>query len=404
MPWIRNRPLGLVYRDKAKAFPGYTLFSPVRGHHADLLDAEGRIVHQWHHAEGLQHIKLLPNGNLLAHTLSPATGEGQQEIGGCSAALLELDQDGNVVWEYRDPYQHHDYQRLANGNTLVIRWDKMPSDFAARIQGGHIAKDDPEWMWGDVVREIDLTGATVREWKSWEHLNPDHHVKCPLESRKEWTHLNSIEFTSEGDWLLSFRLSSRVCIVDAVTGDVRWRWGEDVLSHQHCATYLEGGKILIFDNGCHRKEAPSFSQIVEVDRETKKIEWTYKAEPILAFYSFMISGCERLPNLNTLITEGATGRIFEVTPEGETVWEYVSPWTMISERFGATPAVFRAYRIPEKDVRLEGLKLSPVPYQDLNDRIAAYELLGPDDEAPPTSSSKKKAPARKRRAARAKGT
>jgi hypothetical protein len=220
-------------------------------------------------------------------------------------------------------------------------------------------------------------------------------VKCPLESRKEWTHLNSIELTPNGDWLMSFRLSSTVCIVDGVTGDVRWRWGSDVLSHQHHATYLEQDKILIFDNGCHRREGPSFSQIVEVDRETKKIEWSYKAEMVLGFYSFMISGCERLPNLNTLITEGAHGRLFEVTPEGETVWEYVSPWLMPS-KFGPTSAVFRAYRIPEKDQRLEELKLSPVPYEALNDRIAAYETLREDDESPAT----KPAPKRTRRAKR----
>jgi arylsulfotransferase ASST len=263
------------------------------------------------------------------------------------------------------------------------------------VQGGHVAPEDPEWMWGDVVREIAPDGSTVREWRSWEHLSTDHHIKCPLESRKEWTHLNSIEFTPDGHWLLSFRLSSTVCIVDGITGDVRWRWGADKLSHQHHATYLEQDKILIFDNGCHRREAPSFSQIVEVDRATKKVEWSYQAEVILGFYSFMISGCERLPNLNTLITEGASGRLFEVTPEGETVWEYVSPWILPS-RFGPTSAVFRAYRIPERDVRLEGLKLSPVPYEELNDRIASYEVLREADER----FEKPAPPKRKRRAKR----
>jgi hypothetical protein len=395
MAWIRNRPLGLVYHDKAQSFPGYTLFSPVRGRHADLLDAEGRIVHQWHHPEGIEHVKWLPNGHLLIHTLPPEVGEGQQHIGGNAGALLELDHESNVVWEYRDPYMHHDYLRLANGNTLVIRWDKIPSEFAARVQGGHVAPDDPDWMWGDVVREITPGGDVIREWKSWDHLSVDHHVKCPLESRKEWTHLNSIELTPNGDWLMSFRLSSTVCIVDGVTGDVRWRWGTDVLSHQHNATYLEGDRILIFDNGCHRREAPSFSQIVEVDRATKKIVWSYKSEMILGFYSFMISGCERLPNLNTLITEGATGRLFEVTPEGETVWEYVSPW-LLPSRFGPTAAVFRAYRIPEGDPRLEGLALSSVPYDTLNDRIAASEKLGEADESPP----KKPSPAASRKRAK----
>ena len=379
MTWIRERRLGLVYRDKAQSAGGYTLFSPVRGRHADLLDAEGRIVHQWRHPEGIQHLKWLPNGRLLVQALPPESAEGAEQIGGCAGALFELDQDSNVVWEHRDVYMHHDYQRLANGSTLVVRWEKLPADVTARVQGGHIAPNDPEWMWGDVVRELDPAGATVREWRSWEHLSTDHHVKCPLESRKEWTHLNSIELTPDGDWLLSFRLTSTIAIVDGTTGDVRWRWGAGVLSHQHHATWLDSGRILVFDNGCHRLEAPSFSQVLEVDPTTKKIEWTYKAEPILAFYSFMISGAERLANGNTLITEGATGRIFEVTAEGETVWEYVSPWILPS-KFGPTSAVFRAYHLDEDDPRLAGLDLSPVPYEALNQRIATDEVLGADDE------------------------
>jgi hypothetical protein len=377
--WIRNRPLGLVYRDKAKSFAGYTVYSPVRGHHADLLDTEGRVVHQWHHAEGIQHLKWLSNGRLLVQTLPPESSEGLENTGGLTGALLELDQDSNVVWEYRDLYMHHDYQRLDNGNTLVVRWAKLPADVSARVQGGHIADDDPDWMWGDEVREIDPAGEVVREWRSWDHLSTDHHIKCPLESRKEWTHLNSIELTSTGDWLLSFRLTSVVAIVDGSTGDVRWRWGPGILSHQHHATWLDNGHILLFDNGCHRLNGPTFSQVLEVDPTTKQVTWSYKAESIMGFYSFMVSGCQRLPNGNTFITEGATGRLFEVTPDGETVWEYVSPWMMPS-RFGATAAVFRAYRVAEDDPRLEGLALSPAPYDSLNERIAAYEPLGVDDE------------------------
>ena len=379
MTWIRNRPLGLVYRDKAKSFDGYTIYSPARGRHANLLDAEGRTVHQWHHPEGIQHLKWLPNGNLLVHGLPPESAEGLERIGGSAAFLAELDHDSNVVWEYRDAYMHHDYQRLPNGNTLVARWEKLPADVTARVQGGHAAADDPEWMWADTVREIDASGAIVREWRSWEHLSPEHHVKCPLESRKEWTHLNSIEMTPAGDWLLSFRLTSTVVRVDGKTGDVRWRWGAGVLSHQHHATWLDNGHILIFDNGCHRREMPSFSQVVELDPATKKIVWSYVSPVILGFYSFMVSGCERLSNGNTFITEGATGRLFEVTPDGETVWEYVSPWTLPSF-FGPATVVFRAYRVAEDDPRLDGLALSPDPYRELDERIASYEVLGEDDE------------------------
>jgi hypothetical protein len=34
---------------------------------------------------------------------------------------------------------------------------------------------------------------------------------------------------------------------------------------------------------------------------------------------------QRLPNGNTLITEETGGRIFEVTPDREIVWEFVNP-------------------------------------------------------------------------------
>ena len=379
MGWIRQRQLGLVYSDEEKSFAGYTLFSCARGHHADLLDPAGRIVHQWHHPDGIQHVKWLPDGRLLVQTLPPESAEGAENIGGSAGKLLELDHDSNVVWEYVDPYMHHDYQRLDNGNTLVARWEKLPLDVVARVQGGHVAAADPDWMWGDVVREIDPAGATVREWRSWEHLSTDHHVICPLESRKEWTHLNSIEFTPDGDWLLCFRLTSTVVIVDAETGDVRWRWGPDGLSHQHHATMLDNGNILVFDNGCHRRGAPAFSQVVEVDPATKNIVWCYLADTILAFFSYMVSGCERLPNGNTLITEGASGRLFEVTPENEVVWEYVSPWILPSS-FGPTPVVFRAYRVAPDDDRLQGLPLDAAPYAALDERIDAGEVLGEADE------------------------
>jgi hypothetical protein len=43
-----------------------------------------------------------------------------------------------------------------------------------------------------------------------------------------------------------------------------------------------------------------------------------------------------------LITEGSNGRLFEVTPEYELVWEYVSPFT---DRRN-TNMVYRSYRVP----------------------------------------------------------
>jgi hypothetical protein len=228
-------------------------------------------------------------------------------------------------------------------------------------------------MWADVINEITPDGARVKQWRSWEHLNFDEDRICPLESHKEWTHGNSLSLTRSGDWLVSFRLTSTVAIIDATTGAFKWKWGPGELSHQHTATELANGNILLFDNGCHRRGAPSFSRVIEVNPTSNAIEWSYNDPTLVAFYSFMVSGAERLPNGNTLITEGASGRLFEITPEREVVWEYVSPWTLASP-FGPTPAVFRAYRIALDDAGLSGRTLGPNRHATLNAAIAAGEV------------------------------
>jgi len=370
LAWTRNRPVGLVFRDPALSEAGYTLFCSVRGATAWLLDPEGRFVHRWHHPEGIQHAKLLPDGNLLIQTQPPEEAEGCEQIGGSAGAMFELDWDSRVVWEYRDAYQHHDYQRLANDNTLLLRWQAIPEDVSRRVRGGARRDGDAGGMWGDVVREIRPDGSVVREWRSWEYLDFEQDVICPLDQPCEWTHANSLEALPDGRWLISFRLTSTVAIVDPATGRFDWKWGPGFLSHQHAATLLPNGRILVFDNGCHRSRLPSFSQVVEVDPATDEVVWSYRPAITLAFFSFMVSGAERVPGGNTFVTEGATGRLFEVTPEGETVWEWVSPFLLIDPRFGPTPAIFRARRIPLDDPRLAGRDLDPGRHARLTERVS----------------------------------
>jgi outer membrane protein assembly factor BamB len=370
LSWTRNRPHGLVYRDPALHEAGYTLYAAVRGKHANLLDAEGRIVHRWPCDEGVTYAQLLDNGNLLLRTHPPEEAGGVEKIGGSSGALLELDWDGKVLWEHRNPMLHHDFLRLPSGNTLILTWRKLPPEISAAVPGGHHHEDDPELMWGDVVQEITPQGEVAHEWRSWEHLSLDEDSICPLESHKEWTHANSIAVTPDGDWLLSFRLTDTVAIVDRASGAFKWKWGKDVLSHQHHASWLDNGRVLVFDNGAHRRRGPNFSQVVEVDPATGEIEWTYKHPTIVGFYSFFVSSAERLPGGNTLINSGAHAHLFEVTPEGETVWEFVSPF-FYESAFGETPAVFRAHRYPAHHPGLRGRELDPARHAELNARIAS---------------------------------
>jgi hypothetical protein len=376
MGWSTHHPLGLIHHSPDLCYPGYTLLSTNYGDETRLLDMEGRVCHRWHVEAGVGYGFLLPSGNLLLRSRPPQDA-GVGRIGGSSASIQELDWDGNLVWEYRDPMVHHDFKRLPNGNTLVLLFEPMPAELTARVQGGFATDRDPQQMLGELVREVAPDGTAVSEWHCWEHLSVEEDIICPLEGRREWTHGNSLSVTPNGDLLVSFRQTSTIGIVDRATGDFRWKWGPGVIDHQHHPTYLDNGHVLLFDNGPHRRGV-SYSRVIEVDPATNEIAWEYHGEPRISFYSYNISSAERLPNGNTLICEGARGRIFEVTSGGTIVWEYLNPvaveqldraalgteaGTIVAgEGRPATErstAVFRAHRYGPDHPGLQGRDLTP---------------------------------------------
>ena len=178
-------------------------------------------------------------------------------------AIVELDWEGNEVWSFTHKLIHHDFVRLANGNTLMVFRDRLPPEVARKVRGGRADSADGP-MDGDLVREIDVSGESVREWRVWEQLDPENDVLCPLEPRRTWLRQNSLNLTRSGDLLVSFRQIDTVGIVDYASGKFVWKWGPGEVSHQHHATHLDNGNVLLFDNGPHRGPL-TFSRVVEVD-------------------------------------------------------------------------------------------------------------------------------------------
>ena len=93
---------------------------------------------------------------------------------------------------------------------------------------------------------------------------------------------------------------------------------------------------------------------MEINPIDNKIVWEYTAEksnrPMWTFVSHYISSAERQPNGNTLICEGSNGRIFEVTPAGEIVWEFINPYSKLNGKINDN-TVFRAAKVPESWLR-----------------------------------------------------
>ena len=374
MGWSKHHKNGLIYYAPQHCYQGYTLVTTTSGTFANLIDMEGRVCHQWQATEGISYAYLLPNGHLLLRSGGARQG-GQRVVGGArSGSIRELDWQGNVLWEYHNPMLHHDFERLPNGNTLVLLFEPLPEELVAQIQGGFTTSDNPEEMLGDLVQEITPAGEVVYAWRSWEHLDPAKDVICHLENREEWTHQNALNVTPNGDLLVSFRRTDTVGIVDRHTGAFRWKWGPGVISHQHHPTYLDNGHVLLFDNGCHRP-GPTYSRVLEVDPNSNEIVWEYQGDPPISFYSFHISGAERLANGNTLICEGAPGRLFEVTPEHDIVWEYINPMPgsgrpVVAGASNTPVSVFRAHRYAPDHPALRGKDLDPGRYADLNRQYA----------------------------------
>jgi arylsulfotransferase ASST len=176
-----------------------------------------------------------------------------------------------------------------------------------------------------------------------------------------------------------------IFIIDHKTGDVVWQLGPDYSKYpqlakfgvfrkefigtfggqvggmlHHCHMIPVGlpgnGNILVFNNGGNHSLVTEFNPVtMEIVWEYSGLEIGYSEAHSLSHYFFSpaISSAQRLPNGNTLICEGDGGRVFEVTPDHETVWEFISPvydwpglgWNQKGTR-KMTNMVYRAHRIP----------------------------------------------------------
>jgi hypothetical protein len=314
------------------------------------------------------------------------------------------DRDKPAYWSSR---QHHDFQRegnpvgyyvpgmepkILNGNTLVLAHKNITNP---RISN-RLLEDD-------YIYEVTWDGKIIWEWSASDHfdeLNFDEAAKNAIyrnpnwnsmRGAADWAHINSMSvlgpnrFYDQGDprfhpdnLIVDGRQINVIWIIDKKTGKIVWKVGPDytatpelrklgqIIGQHHAHMIPKGlpgaGNILVFDNGGAGGYGPpnpgsvtgaanairAGSRVVEFNPVTLEVVWQYLpntggfSDP--NFFSHYISSAQRLPNGNTLIDEGADGRIFEVTPGHEIVWEYVSPF--FADPKETQNGVYRAYRVP----------------------------------------------------------
>ena len=356
-------PVGTTLYQPDRCANGYTLIfrDPIR-----LVDMNGHVARTWALAKsltsvGTARVHLLKKGNILV------SRGGMTSTDGC---IDEYDWDGNLVWRFipegRMPHErllgpHHDVWRKENGNTLLICREEVPEEYLRDVR-------EPTWqnqtICGDTILEVNAQGDVVWDWHSHGHLDINHyrllaspnwHAGPYNSTVVDWTHVNTVRDLPENRWhdmgderfkpgnvMISPRQLDTVYIIDRDTKEIVWEYGGDYfggLSGQHEPYMIPkglpgAGNVVIFDNGASPWKDLGHagrSYVLEINPMTKELEWVY--DKGAQFHSTYTSSAQRLWNGNTLICESEGGRIFEVTPEREIVWEHVAK----------TP---RAYRYP----------------------------------------------------------
>ena len=264
---MRHTTVGLLEFSPERSFKGITIVTPLHGKTTYLIGMLGEVLHQWDHpAKPGNYAYLLPGGNLL---WAGETEKGPKPGGGKGGLLREYDWEGNVLWEYRDDHQHHDFRRLQNGNTIYIGWEKMPKELQSRMIGAEAGSEDKGGVtWSDYVKEIDPKGKTVWEWHAHTDLEIEDYPLHIMSTRKEFLHCNTCAELPDGNIMLSFRKNSMVVVIDKVTKKVIKKWQNDSWGQQHDSQLLENGNVLIFANGIHVAGPGVFgSKVIEFDCE-----------------------------------------------------------------------------------------------------------------------------------------
>ena len=144
----------------------------------------------------------------------------------------------------------------------------------------------------------------------------------------------------EGNILTSFRHLDMIAVIDPLEERVVWVH-RGSFKAQHDPKVLANGNLLLFDNRGRERR----SSVTEFDPLTGEIVWEFWEQTRRPFFSGTMGAAHRMPNGNTLIIESVNGRVFEVTPEHETVWEFHNPHRA-GERNELIAVVFDMVRLP----------------------------------------------------------
>jgi hypothetical protein len=341
---VNHDKRGVTRHRPESSFGGFTAYH-TSNFTTELIDMEGRRVHAWHkpfdelwsdppHIDHpvpneqthLGALHVYENGDLLAtYSALDDTPYGY--------GLVKLDRDSNVLWKYPDRV-HHDISLAPSGAiwTLTHRFRVLPD--SSHIPTSY--KDTQ--ILADAIVKVSVHGKHLKHMSLLDMVfdSPLGEQVAEHHQGESWDllHTNNVEplpadfaehhnFAEPGYLLVSFRELSTIAVVDP--DDEKLVWSTDGFwEKQHDPDPMPNGNLMIFDN--QGWEGPGgTSRIAEFDPASEEIAWSYTGSSEEPFETEWGGSQTPLPNGNVLITETLEGRLFEVTREGEIVWEYYNP-------------------------------------------------------------------------------
>ena len=332
--------VGLLYAD---VFDGYTLYTETDPNITYLIDNDYNVINEWdNECIPASMASLQPDSTLIY-----PCRQDDYVISGVAAAggrIIKYDWEGNILWDWQCDWEyqlHHDIEITPNGTILAV------------------AMEDIDGFRPDVVLEIEPVGLNdanlVWVWKVSEHMsdeldNPYTFYSHAGYNQLDWNHFNTVSLNEYGNILLSSRNWCEIYVIEwRSNNDLLYRWGnpqtyggigEQVFYAQHGVNqipigYPGEGNIIVFNNMSNQEVEDGSSIIMEFTPNFETFEgeivWTFEED----FYARKQSGVFRLPNGNTFVSvSDSEGNMFEVTYDGEIVWEHQADGLNRAQKYG----------------------------------------------------------------------
>jgi len=235
--------------------------------------------------------------------------------------------EGTVLWQDNPIGGHHSLQQTPGGSVIFLESEYF------QLEGN-------TWVGDDIIEVDYTTKQAVWTWRLREHLDPLAHNENPVGG--DWSHGNTVKFfpnypfggeTHDAILFLARNLHT-LFMIDYPGGEILWSLGqhgtfgrreppeEPIFMQPHEADMIAPNHFIIYDNGLGRW--PFLSRVREfaANPEAGTVEeiWTW-TDPDLPMADTWGGDANRLPNGNTLTINVLKGRIIEVNPSGEKVWE-----------------------------------------------------------------------------------